>query len=131
MDNFLKLWTLRTLRIHNIMLMIKCSTLTNSISTEPFLITLTSSSFSSVVAGDIVILNCSVALPTGVASTPDFHWVGPGVTPTPADPTNNGQEVSSVLTLTNISTSQAGRYTCIATLNGSCLTNTTTVTVQS
>ena len=82
-------------------------------------------------AGDNVTLTCSVTLPTGVTGTPDFHWEGPGVTPTPADPATNGQEVSSVLTLSTISTSQAGQYICTATLNGSSVTIATNVTVQS
>ena len=66
-------------------------------------------------AGDTVTLNCSVTLPIGVT---DFHWEGPGEV-NPAPPTTNGQEVSSVLTLSTISTSQAGQYICTATLNGS------------
>ena len=81
-------------------------------------------------AGDIVTLNCSVTIPTGVTGTPDFHWAGPGLTPTPATPTTNGREVSSVLTLSTISTSQAGVYICSATLNLS-VTIATNVTVQS
>ena len=103
----------------------------DSNSTEPVIISLTSSPSSSVMAGDTVTLTCSATLPTGVTGTPDFHWEGPGVTPTPADPTTNRQEVSSVLTLSTISTSQAGQYICTATLNGSSVTNITTVTVQS
>ena len=85
-------------------------------------------------AGDNVTLTCSVTLPTGVTGTPYFHWEGPGVPPTPADHTTNGQEVSSVLTLSTISTSQAGQYICTATLNGSSVTIVsaiaTNVTVQ-
>ena len=82
-------------------------------------------------AGDNVTLTCSVTLPTGVTDTPDFQWEGPGVTPTPADPTTNRQEVSSVITLSTISTSQAGQYICTATLNGSSMTIATNVTVHS
>ena len=82
-------------------------------------------------AGDTVTLTCSVTLPTGVTGTPDFNWEGTGVTPTPPDPTTNGQEVSSVLTLSTISTSQAGQYICTATVNGSSVTIATNVTVQS
>lgn len=78
-------------------------------------------------AGDTVTFNCSVTLPSG---TPDFHWEGPGVIPTPATPITNGQ-VSSILTISTISTSQAGEYTCTATINGSSVSNTITVTVQS
>ena len=82
------------------------------------LISLTFFPSSTIIAGDNVTLICSVTLPPGVTGTPDIQWEGPGVTPTPADPTTNGQEVSSVLTLSSISTSQAGQYTCTATLTG-------------
>ena len=78
-------------------------------------------------AGDTVTLTCSVTLPIGVTN---FHWEGPGEV-TPAPPTKNGQEVSSVLTLSTISTSQAGQYICTATLHGSSFTIATAVTVQS
>ena len=81
-------------------------------------------------AGDNVTLTCSVTLPPGVIGTPDFHWEGPGEV-TPADPTTNGLEVSSVLPLSTISTSQAGQYICTGTLNGSSITNVTNVIVQS
>ena len=90
---------------------------------------------STVVAGVTVTLNCSVTLPSGVTDTPVFQWEGPGVTPTPADPTTSGQMVSSVLTLSQIKTSQAGQYTCTATLSGSVFSGSVSgseiVTVQS
>ena len=82
-------------------------------------------------AGDNITLNCSATLPTGVTGTPDFHWEGPGVPPTPADLAINGQEVSSVLTLSTIATSQAGQYICTVTLNGSSVANSINLTVQS
>ena len=81
-------------------------------------------------AGDTVTLTCSVTLPSGVTGTPVFQWEGPGVTPTPADPTTSGVMVSSELTLSEISISQAGLYTCTATLSGS-ITTSTIITVQS
>ena len=81
-------------------------------------------------AGDTVTLTCSVALPTGVTDTPDFQWEGYGVTPTPAEPTTSGQMVSSDLTLSDIATSQAGQYTCTATLIGS-ISTSIIITVQS
>ena len=93
-------------------------------------ISLSSSPSSPIMAGDSLTLTCSVTLPAGVTGTPDFQWEGPGVTPTPAGPTTSGQEMSSVLTLSAIATSQAGQYSCTATLNGSVSTNLT-VTVQS
>ena len=91
-------------------------------------ISLTSSPSSPIMAGDTVTLTCSVTLPTGVTATPVFQWVGPGVTPSPADPTTSGQIVSSDLTLSKIATSQAGQYTCTSViLNGP---NTTSITVS-
>ena len=82
------------------------------------LISLTSFPSSTIIAGENATLTCSVTVPPGVTDTPDIQWEGPGVTPIPADPTTNGQEVSSVLTVGSISTSQAGQYTCTATLTG-------------
>ena len=82
-------------------------------------------------AGESVSLTCSVTLPDGVTGTPDFQWEGPGgVTLTPTDSTTSGGTVSSDLTLSEISTSQAGQYTCTATLSGS-ITTSTIITVQS
>ena len=102
------------------------------ISPEPTTISLTSSSpFPPyIMARDTITLTCSVTLPSGVTGTPVFQWEGPGVTPTPPDPTTSGGMVSSDLTLSEISTSQAGLYTCTATLGGSNTTSTIT-TVQS
>ena len=98
--------------------------------TERATISLTSSPSSPIVAGDSLTLTCSVTLPAGVTGTPDFQWEGPGVT-TPAAPTTSGQEVSSVLTLSAIATSQAGQYSCTATLSGSSVSTALNVTVQS
>ena len=97
---------------------------------EPAIISLTTSP-SSIMAGDIVTLTCTVTLPSGVTDTPDFQWEGPGgVTPTPEDSLTNGQTVSSDLILTAITTSQAGQYNCTATLSGS-ITESINITVQS
>ena len=82
-------------------------------------------------AGDNVTLTCSVTLPTGVTGTPDFLWEGPGVTPTPADPTTNGQMTTGNLILSEIATSQAGQYTCTATLNGTPVNASVIILVQS
>ena len=99
-------------------------------SAEPATISLASSP-SPVMAGEPVTLTCSVTLPDGVTGTPDFQWKRPGgVTLAPADSTTSGQTVSSDLTLSEISTSQAGQYTCTATLSGS-ISTSTTITVQS
>ena len=97
--------------------------------TEPATISLTPSS-PTVMAGDSVTLTCSISLPSGVTDTPVFQWEGPGVTPTPADPTSSGGVVSSILTLTSVSTSEAGLYSCTASLRGEISTNTI-ITVQS
>ena len=99
--------------------------------TDSLMIFLTSSPSSPIVAGDSLTLTCSITLPAGVIGIPDFQWEGPGVTPTPAAPTTSGQEVSSVLTLSAIATSQAGQYSCTATLSGSSVSTALTVTVQS
>ena len=98
---------------------------------EPATFSLSSSPSSPIVAGDSLTLTCSITLPAGVTGTPDFQWEGPGVTPTPAAHTTSGQEVSSVLTLSAIATSQAGQYSCTATLSGSSVSTDLTVTVQS
>ena len=91
--------------------------------TEPITISLTSST---IMAGNSVTLTCSVTLPTGM--TPSFQWEVPGeVTPTPA---NNGELISSIITISEIKTSQAGQYTCTATLGGSVSTSVN-ITVQS
>ena len=101
------------------------------LSLEPATISLASSPSSSVTAGNTVTLTCSVTLPDGVTGTPDFQWEGPsGVTLTPADSTTSGQTVSSDLTLSEISTSQAGLYNCTAILSGS-ISTSTIITVQS
>ena len=98
---------------------------------EPPSISLTSSPPSPITAGDNVTLTCSVTLPTGLTGTPDFRWEGPGVTPTPDDPIASGQRVSSDLTLSEIATSQAGQYTCTATLNGTPHVSHVIIDVQS
>ena len=77
-----------------------------------------SSSTSSPMAGESVSLTCSVTLPSTVNGTAVFQWVGPGDTPTPASPTTSGQVVTSTLTLSAVRTSQAGQYTCTASVEG-------------
>ena len=82
-------------------------------------------------AGDNLTLTCTVTLPSGVTDTPVFQWEGPsGVISTSVTSMTNGHTVSSDLTLDGISTSQAGQYTCTATLSGS-ITDSITITVQS
>ena len=77
-----------------------------------------SSSTSSPMAGESVSLTCSVTLHGAVNSTPVFQWAGPGDTPTPAAPTTSGQVVNSTLTLRAVKISQAGQYTCTASVEG-------------
>ena len=84
-----------------------------------------------IMAGDSLTLTCSVTRPAGVTGVPYFQLEGPGAIPTPAELRTSGQEVSSVLTLSAIATSQAGQYSCNATISGSNVTTTLTVTVQS
>ena len=87
--------------------------------TDPVIISLTSSPSSSVMVGDSITLTCSVVLPDGVTGTPVTQWMGPA---------GGVQSVSSVLTLSEIAPSQAGLYTCTATLANIVL-NTTSITV--
>ena len=101
--------------------------------TDPVIISLTSSPSSSVMVGNSITLTCSVVLPDGVTGTPDYQWMGPdgGVIDT-ATHSSNDQSVSSVLTLSEIAPSQAGLYTCTATLENSPSNATSiNVTVQS
>ena len=97
------------------------------------IISLTPSHSSSVMVGDSITLTCSVVLPDGVTGTPDYQWMGPagGVIDT-ATHSSNDQSVSSVLALREIAPSQAGEYTCTATLtNGPSNATSITITVQS
>ena len=82
--------------------------------------------------GDSLTLTCSVVLPDGVTGTPDYQWTGPADVIDTATHSSNDQSVSSVLTLSGIAPSQAGLYTCIATLaNGASNITSITITVQS
>ena len=95
---------------------------------DPLMISV-SSSTSTLIAGDSVTLTCFVTLPDGVTGSPEFQWEGPGETPDPAAPSTSGQEVTSQLTLSAIRTSQAGQYTCTASLGDSSKNNATSITV--
>ena len=97
--------------------------------TDPLMSSL-SSSTSTPMAGESVSLTCSVTLPGTVSGSPVFQWVGPGHTPTPAAPSTSGQVVTSTLTLRAVRTSQAGQYTCTASLEGSTVSSTVNITVQ-
>ena len=90
-----------------------------------------SPSTSSPVAGESVSLTCSVTLPGAVSGSPVFQWAGPGDTPTPAAPSTSGQVATSTLTLSAVRTSQAGQYTCTASLEGSTVSSAVDITVQS
>ena len=98
--------------------------------TDPLIIFL-SPSTSSPTAGESISLSCSVTLPGTVSGSPVFQWAGPGDTPTPAAPSTSGQVVTSTLTLSAVRTSQAGQYTCTASLEGSTVSSTVDITVQS
>ena len=99
---------------------------------DPLMISL-SPSTSSLTAGKSVSLTCSVTLPGSVSGSPVFQWTGPGDTPIPASSSTTDQVVPSTLTLSAVRTSQAGQYTCTASLEGTTLANNTAVniTVQS
>ena len=73
-------------------------------------------------AGKSVSLNCSVTPPSM-----EFQWEGPGDTLTPANPSTSGH---SILTLSAVKTSQAGEYTCTATVEGSAMNSTVNSTVH-
>ena len=96
----------------------------------PAIISLTSSP-SSIMAGDIVTLTCTITLPSGVTDTPVFQWEGPGGVTPPEDSMTNGQTVSSDLILTAITTSQAGQYICTATLSVYNYSDSININVQS
>ena len=81
-----------------------------SLHTEPATITVTPSS-STVQVGDSVTLTCNFTPPPEVTDTPVYEWSGPGVT--------DSKKEGNTLTLTNISTSDAGSYLCTVTLGGS------------
>ena len=90
-------------------------------------------STSSPTAGESVSLTCSVTLTGTVSGRPVFQWAGPGDISTAADPSASGQNITSTLTLTAVRTSQAGQYTCTASLEGTTLINSSAIniTVQS
>ena len=73
-------------------------------------------------AGGTVSLTCSVSLPSGVMGSSVFQWErASGVI----------NQTSSVLTISEISASDAGIYTCTVSLGGSSLPNVSTnITVQ-
>jgi len=66
-----------------------------------------------------------------VSGSPVFQWAGPGDTPTPAAPSTSGQVVTSILTLSAVRASQAGQYSCTASLEGSTVSSAVDITVQS
>ena len=101
--------------------------------TDPMEISLTLPS-SPTISGQSVCLNCSITLPDTEGPSlgdPMFQWMGPGAPPAPSPPSTTGQVTTSLLTLSAVRTSQAGQYTCTATLDGISVTTTGTLTVQS
>ena len=85
------------------------------------------------ISGQSVSLNCSVILPDTEGPSleaPMVQWVGPGATPSPS-PSSTGLVTTSLLTLSAVRTSQAGQYTCSATLDSISVTATGILTVQS
>ena len=68
-------------------------------------------------AGESITLTCSVTIPYGLNGIPEVQWKGPRQIPNPTSPSVvSGQELTSTLTLSAIRTSQAGQYTCTASL---------------
>ena len=72
-------------------------------------------------AGDNVTFTCFIAV---INDTLEFQWEGPGVN-------NNEESVASQLVLTEVSTSQAGVYSCIVSYAQKQLSTETTLIVQS
>ena len=75
-------------------------------------------------AGDNVTFTCFIAVQTEINDTLEFQWEGPGVN-------NNEESVDSQLVLTEVSTSQAGVYSCIVSYAQKQLSTETTLIVQS
>ena len=90
----------------------------------------TSATDSLPMAGDRVTITCSVTLDEGVSGTLNFQWTGPGQTPNPTASSTVGQVVTSRLILSAIKTSQAGVYTCSASLSGHSVSSTIDITVE-
>ena len=78
-------------------------------------------------AGNILNLTCSISLPSGVTGSPEFEWDGP-LTSTNISNSVDGM-LLSILTLSDIAPSDAGPYTCTATLGGS-VSTTVNVSVE-
>ena len=95
--------------------------------TESGSISICSSQSSPVTAGSAVNLTCSITLPSGVTSSPQFEWDGPLTKKI----IRTGEEgiMSSQLTINDVEPSDAGPYTCTATLGGS-VSTTINITVQ-
>ncbi|CAI8039192.1 Hemicentin-2, partial [Geodia barretti] len=116
---------------YSISMVANSSTIPSDVTTGPDVtieranITLASSPSSPILAGGSVTITCSISLPSGVTGTPVLRWEGPGAT----ESTRNDGSLSSNLTLSSISTSQAGVYMCTATLDGS-VSADTNITVQ-
>ena len=85
--------------------------------TESGSISLTFSPLFPIMAGSDVDLICSISLPSGVTGSPEFEWDGP-LTSTDLS-SSEEQLIFSQLTLGDIAPSDAGPYTCTATLGGS------------
>ena len=78
-------------------------------------------------AGNILNLTCSIFLPSGVTGSPEFELGGP-LTSTDISNSVDGM-MSSQLTLSDIAPSDAGPYTCTATLGGS-VSTTVNISVE-
>ena len=89
------------------------------VNTEITNISLTSHPSSSIVAGDSLILKCSVSLPPEVDGSPVFQLVGPQFVHTRFDNNSGIGYQFSKFRLYKMRTSQSGLYSCRATLNGS------------
>ena len=71
---------------------------------------------SSLYAGQVVKLSCSITLFGTLTGTPTFNWQGPGSLPTPVISSNSEWVVTSALIINSLNSSHEGRYTCTAAL---------------
>ena len=79
-------------------------------------------------AGNRLNLTCSITLPSGVTGSPEFELYGP-LTSTNLS-SSEDEMMSSQLTLSDITPSDAGPYTCTASLYGGSVSTTINISVQ-
>lgn len=91
---------------------------------------------SSLVAGGSVSLICSAVLFGTVNDSPEIHWpvfqwAGPENISLQATASTSGKNITSILTLSTVRTSQAGQYTCASIKENSTVNMFANITIQS